>query len=160
MATFGTQHEDKQNTKQHRKLKWWATQTPPKTGGEPRCWHTDPTKNWWWTKVLAQTPPKTGGEPRCWHTDPTKNWWWTKVLAQTPPKTGGEPRCWHTDPTKNWWWTQVLAKDKQFLLLIRHLPCYSYNQYLLDTTICKQTQITYLRHETSYKQLGIKTKWT
>jgi hypothetical protein len=27
----------------------------------------------------------------------------------------------------------------------------------MDTTVRKQTQITYVRHETSYKQLGVKT---
>jgi hypothetical protein len=30
-------------------------------------------------------------------------------------------------------------------------------QYALDTTMCKQTQITSIRHEHSYKQLGLKT---
>ena len=33
-------------------------------------------------------------------------------------------------------------------------------QYVLDTTICKQTQITLIRHEPSYKQLEIKTNRT
>jgi hypothetical protein len=33
-----------------------------------------------------------------------------------------------TDPTKNRGWTQVLTKSKQFLLLVRHLPCFSYIQ--------------------------------
>jgi hypothetical protein len=31
------------------------------------------------------------------------------------------------------------------------------NQYVLDTTIGKQTQITVIRHEPSYKQLEVKT---
>ena len=35
----------------------------------------------------------------------------------------------NTDPTKNRAWTQVLVKGKQFLLLIRHLSCYSYIQW-------------------------------
>jgi hypothetical protein len=30
-------------------------------------------------------------------------------------------------------------------------------QYALDTTKCKQTQITSIRYEHSYKQLGLKT---
>jgi hypothetical protein len=30
-------------------------------------------------------------------------------------------------------------------------------QYVLDTTICKQTQATQRRHEPSYKQLEVKT---
>ena len=30
-------------------------------------------------------------------------------------------------------------------------------QYVLDTTMCKQTQITQIKHETSYKQLEVKT---
>ena len=34
----------------------------------------------------------------------------------------------NTDPPKNEGCTQVFAKGKQFLLLIRHPPCYSYIQ--------------------------------
>jgi hypothetical protein len=34
----------------------------------------------------------------------------------------------YTDPTEKPWWTRELAKGKQFLLLIRHPPCYSYIQ--------------------------------
>lgn len=30
--------------------------------------------------------------------------------------------------------TQVVANDKQSISLIRHLQCYLYNQYVLDTT--------------------------
>ena len=33
-------------------------------------------------------------------------------------------------------------------------------QYVLDTTICKQTQITLIRHEPSYKQLEVKMNRT
>jgi len=33
-------------------------------------------------------------------------------------------------------------------------------QYMLDTTIHKQTQVTYIRHESSYKQLVVKTNRT
>jgi len=44
--------------------------------------------------------------------------------------------------TKNRGWTQAPAKCKQFLPIIRHQPFYSYGQYVLDTTIRKQTQIT------------------
>jgi len=32
----------------------------------------------------------------------------------------------NTDPTKNRGWTHVFVKSMLFLLLIRHLPCYSY----------------------------------
>jgi len=32
------------------------------------------------------------------------------------------------DPAKNRGWIQVLAKGKQFLLHIKHMPCYSYIQ--------------------------------
>ena len=35
-----------------------------------------------------------------------------------------------------------------------------WTQCALDTTIRKQTQITLIRHEPSYKQLGVKTKRT
>jgi hypothetical protein len=34
----------------------------------------------------------------------------------------------NTDPSKNQSWTHMLKKGKQFLLLIRHPPCYSYIQ--------------------------------
>jgi len=33
-------------------------------------------------------------------------------------------------------------------------------QHVLDTTICKQTQITQIRHEPSHKQLEAKTNRT
>ena len=33
-------------------------------------------------------------------------------------------------------------------------------QYVLDTTTCKQTQKTYVRHELSYTQLEVKTNRT
>jgi len=48
----------------------------------------------------------------------------------------------NTDPTKNWEWTQTPAKGKKILPLIRHPPYYSYSQYVLKTTIGKQTQLT------------------
>ena len=38
------------------------------------------------------------------------------------------------DLTKNRWWTQELAKGKNAVPLIRHPPCYSYRQGVLDTT--------------------------
>ena len=44
---------------------------------------------------------------------------------------------------------QAPAKDKQSLS--RHPPCYSYNQYALDITMCNQTQI---RHEHSTNNCG------
>ena len=34
----------------------------------------------------------------------------------------------NTDPIQAQVWTQVLRKGKQFLILIRHQPCYSYIQ--------------------------------
>jgi len=41
LATLGTQDKGRRQTKQnkthHRKLKRWATRTPPETGGVPRC---------------------------------------------------------------------------------------------------------------------------
>ena len=33
-------------------------------------------------------------------------------------------------------------------------------KYVLDTTMCKQAQITLIRHEPSYKQLEVKTNQT
>jgi hypothetical protein len=33
-------------------------------------------------------------------------------------------------------------------------------QYVLDTTMCKQTQIMQIRHEPSYKKLEVKTNRT
>jgi len=37
----------------------------------------------------------------------------------------------------------VLAKDKQFLLLIRHTPCYSYTVYLPETIKMEQLFLLY-----------------
>ena len=54
----------------------------------------------------------------------------------------------------------MLGKGKQFLLLLRHPSCYSYSQEVFVTTTRKQTQITYIRHQPSYKQLGTKTNRT
>jgi hypothetical protein len=51
----------------------------------------------------------------------------------------------------------VLAKSKQFLLLIRHPPCYSSSHDVLNTTTHKPAQITQIRHEPFYKQLGVNT---
>ena len=47
----------------------------------------------------------------------------------------------NTDPTKTMVNTSAL-ESKQFMSLIRHPPCYSYGQDVLDTSIHKQTQIT------------------
>jgi hypothetical protein len=38
----------------------------------------------------------------------------------------------------------VLAKGNEFLLLIRHLPCYTYSQIVVETTIRKQ--VAQIRH--------------
>jgi hypothetical protein len=73
----------------------------------------------------------------------TKNRSWTQGPAKGPTKTRG--------------WNQAPAKDKQLLPLIRHPPCFSYSQYVLDTTMHNQTQITQIRQEPSYKQLKAKT---
>ena len=48
------------------------------------------------------------------------------------------------DPSRNHELTKVLGKAKQFLPLIRHAPCYSYSQVVLDTIICKQTQMSFV----------------
>ena len=40
----------------------------------------------------------------------------------------------------------MLAKDKQIMLLIRHLPCYSYySEDVVNTTVHKHTKITNIR---------------
>jgi len=39
-------------------------------------------------------------------------------------------------------WTMAPEKGNQFLPLIRHPPCYSYSQHVLNITIRKPTQIT------------------
>ena len=45
----------------------------------------------------------------------------------------------NTDPTKTRGWTPyTLTKGKQFLSPIRHPPCYSHCQEMLNTTIPKQ----------------------
>jgi hypothetical protein len=51
---------------------------------------------------------------------------WLYILAKnTTHKIKKDDQHWpHQKPE----WTQVLAKSKQFLLLISHLPCYSYIQ--------------------------------
>ena len=50
-------------------------------------------------------------------------------------------RRWATRTPLKTGWTQVPAKGNQFLPLMRHPPCYSCSQYLLDTTMRKQTQV-------------------
>lgn len=47
-----------------------------------------------------------------------------------------------TEPIKNWGWTQSASKGQAVLPLTRHRPCYSYSQYVNDTIIHKQMQIT------------------
>jgi len=47
----------------------------------------------------------------------------------------------NTDPTTYRRSIQAPAKGKQFLPLIRQPSCSSYSQYVLDTTMRKQTQI-------------------
>jgi len=37
LATLGTQDTGRRKYTTHKKLKRWATRTPPKTGDEPRC---------------------------------------------------------------------------------------------------------------------------
>jgi hypothetical protein len=50
------------------------------------------------------------------------------------------------------------VKDKQSLPLIGQPPCYSYIKDMLNATISTQAQITYIRHQPSYTQLGVKMK--
>jgi len=62
----------------------------------------------------------------------------------------GTQDTWHKTQNDDQQWlhpqnrerSQVLAKGKQFLSFIRHPPCYSYSQDVLDTTLRKQAQIT------------------
>jgi hypothetical protein len=63
-------------------------------------------------------------------------------------------------PATNRGWTHEIAKSKQFLPLIRHLSCTSFIQEVLETTIRKSTQVTYIRHQPFYNQLGVKTNQT
>jgi hypothetical protein len=49
--------------------------------------------------------------------------------VKTHNRTTHKRKWWATrTPLKNRGWTLVLEKGKQFLLLIRHPPCYSYIQ--------------------------------
>ena len=49
----------------------------------------------------------------------------------------------NTEHTNNRGWTQVLRMGKQFLPVTRDPSCYLYSQYVLVTTLCKQTQVIY-----------------
>ena len=66
----------------------------------------------------------------------------------------------NTDLTKNRGRTQAVAKDKHFLPLVKHPQCFSYSQDVFATTKRNQIEITLIRHEPSYKQLGVKTNRT
>ena len=48
------------------------------------------------------------------------------------------------------------VKSKQCLSLIRHSPCYSYNQDMLDATLRKHTHITCIRHQPLLQTIGVK----
>ena len=45
----------------------------------------------------------------------------------------------NTDPIKKRRWTQVLPEGKQFMLLIRYPPRYSYSQDVLEIIIIGET---------------------
>ena len=64
-----------------------------------------------------------------------------RQTKQTKTTTQKAKKIRNTNPTNNRGCTQVQAKGTQFLPLIRQRPRYSYSQYVLDTTIRKQTQI-------------------
>ena len=69
----------------------------------------------------------------------TGNIWYTRHRAKTNKTKNTTQKtktlC-NTDPTTN----LVHMKDKQFLPLIRLLPCYLFSHYVLDTTMHKQTR--------------------
>ena len=59
----------------------------------------------------------------------SRHWWhWPHKTNKTQKHNTTQKikKISNTDPTKTRGWTQVLAKDKQFLSLIRHQPCYLY----------------------------------
>jgi len=64
----------------------------------------------------------------------------TQYTGRKQNRTQKTQKMSNTDPTKNQGWTQTPAKGKQFLSLLRHPLCYSYSQYLFDTTIHKHAQ--------------------
>ena len=98
-----------------------------------------------WHRTKTNKTNTTQITKRMSNTDPTKIRGWTT----NPTKTQGRT----TNPTKIRGWTQVLTKLKQFMPLIRHMPCYSYSQNVLYTTMRKQTQMTYIRHELPTKTI-------
>ena len=86
----------------------------------------------------------------------TRHWAKTNKSKNTKQKT---KKMSNKDLIKNRGWTQVLANGK-ISCLLRYSPCYSYSQDMVDTTVHKQTQITSIRHQISYKQLGVKMNRT
>jgi hypothetical protein len=132
---------------------------PTKTRGWTQAPAKDPTKTRRWTQGPAKGPTKNRGWTRGPAKGPTKTWGWTQGPEKGPTKNRGWTQGPAKGPTKTWVWTQAPAKAKQLLPLIRHPPCFSNSQYVLDTTMHNQTQITQIRQEPSYKQLKGKTNW-
>ena len=68
-----------------------------------------------------------------------KNWqhWVHKTKTNKTKNTTQKTKNMNNmDPhQKHGGWAQALVKGKQFLPLIRHPPCSSYSQYVLDTTM-------------------------
>jgi hypothetical protein len=64
--------------------------------------------------------------------------------VETHNRTAQKIKIWATrNPPKNRGWTRVLAKGKQFLPVIKHPPCYSYNKHELDKWLVDRKPISH-----------------
>ena len=79
------------------------------------------------TKLEIQKTGSGNQELTTWHTTLGTQYTGRRQTKQKH-NTGDYKFMSNTDPTQNMEWTQMLTNDKQFLLLIRHPPCYSYSQ--------------------------------
>jgi len=70
----------------------------------------------------------------------TQDTWWRQTKQKAQHRR--TKMMSYTDPIKSRVWIKVLAKGKQPVPLTIHPPCYLHSQYVWDTTIHKQTQLT------------------